>query len=91
MMNNRLFIAAFVAALVTFGSALPSLAGPPTGNKQQPQTKKSAKIAAVSYTCPDCHDTFTAAQAKKDGMKCACCQTKLVVAKAKPAKKNGKG
>jgi len=53
-------------------------------------TKPAAKTKAVAamYECPDCHDKFTAAQAKKAGMKCACYQTRLVAIKA--AKDSGR-
>ena len=58
--------------------------------------KAATKVAVLVYECPDCHDRFTLAQAKKAGFKCECCQTKLVSIKqptqqpAKPSLKPSK-
>ncbi len=99
MNQKRLPIAALAAAFLALSSTAPAFAGPPAGGATPPAkqvskksaTKKSVQVVATTYACPDCHETFTAAQAKKDGMKCPFCQTKLVVAKAKPAKNSVKG
>ena len=93
MLNQKSF--AFVCAIAAAVCAAAAQAGPPTktAHPKVPivKTAKAAKTAAKPYECPDCHDKFSVAKAKKAGMKCACCQTKLVKTNADvPAKKQTK-
>ncbi len=69
-------------------NALPSPAAVKVAKKSASKAAaKATTPAALVYECPDCHDKFTLAQAKKAGLKCECCQTKLVSIK-QPAKQS---